>query len=198
MGTMKEQIQQLQRRLLQSLVKIAERFEEDDNVVSDVIRDMVARGDWPPPPKDPPVVMSECAKCGMIWVDGEDPQHLSDCGVHVPPPPPEGPPNETVREDDTTPRALPLVPLWGSTPLASAIAKGLQPQPFQKRRLPAKVRTCIESALKRADSKLRTRCGVDPTAQELMRLYLDTWVAGPLRTVLDWDDGNDSPFPNWD
>jgi hypothetical protein len=66
-----------------------------------------------------------------------------------------------------------------------------------KRRLPAKVRTCIEAALRRADSKLRRGCGVDPKAQELMRLYLDTWVAGPLRTILDWDDGNDEPFPNW-
>lgn len=66
-----------------------------------------------------------------------------------------------------------------------------------RKKLPKKVRDCIEAALRRADSKLRKGCGVSKEAQEAMRLYLDTWVAGPLRTILDWDDGNDEPFPNW-
>jgi len=81
--------------------------------------------------------------------------------------------------------------------VASAVASGLQAQPFQKRRLPKKVRSCIESALRRADSQLRTGCSVDPKAQELMRLYLDTWVAGPLKAVLEWDDGNPRAYMDW-
>lgn len=98
-----------------------------------------------------------------------DPQLADDI-----PPPPEGPPNTLEKEGDTTPRTE------------------------TKRRLPKAVRACIESALKRADSKLRDGCSVDPKAQELMRIYLDTWVAGPLQQVLDWDDGKDiRDLLNW-
>jgi hypothetical protein len=142
---------------------------------------------------DPTVVMAECAECGCMWPDGETPYHRTDCGAETVPPPPEGPPNTLVREGDTTPKALPLVPLWGAPKKP-------------KRRLPKKVRACIEAALKHADSKLREKgatagtrnCSVDPAAQEAMRLYLDTWVAGPLKEVLKWDEGDDDFWTCWD
>lgn len=66
-----------------------------------------------------------------------------------------------------------------------------------KKRLPTHVRKSLESALRRADFKLREgRCSVDPEAQEAMRIYLDTWVAGPLRSILQWDDG-DRAYLEW-
>jgi len=58
-----------------------------------------------------------------------------------------------------------------------------------KGRLPKVVRRCIEQALSKIDSKLRTGCGVPKEAQEAMRLYLDTWAAEPLKAVLEWDEG---------
>ena len=30
-----------------------------------------------------------------------------------------------------------------------------------------------------------------------MRIYLDTWVAGPLASVLEWDDGKDNVYLDW-
>ena len=58
-------------------------------------------------------------------------------------------------------------------------------------KLPKTVRRCIEAALRRADSKRRTGCGVNKDAQEDMRIYLDTWVAEPLKAILRWDEGNE-------
>jgi hypothetical protein len=52
--------------------------------------------------------------------------------------------------------------------------------------LPAAVRHELEHALESAELK---GCGVDEAAQEAMRLYLDTWVAGRIRRVLEWDEG---------
>ena len=107
-------------------------------------------------------------------------------GDWPPPPPPEGPPNETVREDNTVP-----IP-----PSLDEMVR-MVPENKPKRRLPKKVRHCIKAALKRADSKLRKGCGVDPKAQELMRIYLDTWVAGPLHEILKWDEGDDGAYLDW-
>lgn len=37
---------------------------------------------------------------------------------------------------------------------------------------------------------------MDLAAQEAMRLFLDTWVVGPLVSILEWDEGAE-PF-EWD
>lgn len=66
-----------------------------------------------------------------------------------------------------------------------------------KRRLPRNVRRTIDFALRRADRELRKGCSVPREHQEAMRLYLDTWVAGPLREVLLWDEGSSSAFLDW-
>ena len=62
-----------------------------------------------------------------------------------------------------------------------------------KSKLPMKVRLSIKFALQHA---LLIRCGVDRAAQERMRLYLRTWVAGPLKSVLGWSQG-ESAYLDW-
>lgn len=66
--------------------------------------------------------------------------------------------------------------------------------PQKKRRLPKKVRKTLEYALRQAKRK---NCAVDEKAQEAMRLYMDTWIAGPLEDVLSWDDGGET-YLDWD
>lgn len=59
-----------------------------------------------------------------------------------------------------------------------------------KHRLPAPIRHAIEYALTHAlVDREGSTCAVDQDAQRAMRIYLDTWVAGPLRDVLEWDCG---------
>lgn len=57
-----------------------------------------------------------------------------------------------------------------------------------KNKLPKIVRQVIEYALEHADME-REGCAVAEEHKEALRLYLDTWVRGPLFDVLEWDEG---------
>jgi len=51
----------------------------------------------------------------------------------------------------------------------------------------------LEHVIERAyNSAMLEQCGVDPKAQEAMRLYLKTWVAGPLSSALRYIRGEAS------
>ena len=59
----------------------------------------------------------------------------------------------------------------------------------KKRFLPPAVRSAIEYALKQARMDV-ANCAIDEEHKQAMKLYLDSWVAGPLSQVIEWDDGN--------
>lgn len=56
-------------------------------------------------------------------------------------------------------------------------------------KLPRLVRHELQQAL--AAARLEN-CGIDPAVQEAMRLYLASWVAGPIERVLAWSEGRGS------
>jgi hypothetical protein len=51
--------------------------------------------------------------------------------------------------------------------------------------MPRDIRRALNDAIAAAELQ---SCGADPAAQEAMRLYLTTWVVGPLLRVVEWAD----------
>ena len=56
----------------------------------------------------------------------------------------------------------------------------------KKRKVPPTVLRALRFALSHAQME---GCGVAKEHQEAMRLYLQTWCAGPLKEVIAWANG---------
>lgn len=72
-------------------------------------------------------------------------------------------------------------------PILSVNPEGPEHLHGTAKRIPQAVRDCLSDITRKAN---RERCGVETSDD--MRLYLDSWVTGPLRDVLAWADGETS------